>query len=296
MAKYTVEDSKDLDVLDFARQGYLHDGSSGTIRWLLGDRETGSVSWRVTGGALHLTYTETRLAGGRTDYSYPVPLTYTPATYGGERVWFTCLSCEKRVRKAYLPPWGRYFLCRGCHGLSYESRQTHWSARERALEKLCRLDRELKTLLPLGGRRWLKSYLEIKRLSKMLEGMPFEGMPFEGMPFEELPPLTDDPVKRHPGRPSKRELRERAQAQREAARGTETKRPRGRPKVKRSYTRRTPLTLSERKSDMEGYCMKCRDRREMKDPQPVTLSNGRPALQGTCPVCGTKVTRIVKAG
>ena len=54
--------------------------------------------------------------------------------------------------------------------------------------------------------------------------------------------------------------------------------------------------LSERKSDMEAYCVKCRDRRELKDPKPVTLSNGRPAIQGTCPVCATKLTRIVKAG
>ena len=25
----------------------------------------------------------------------------------------------------------------------------------------------------------------------------------------------------------------------------------------------------------------------------VTLKNGRPALQGTCPVCGTKLTKIL---
>lgn len=296
MAKCTVEDSWALDVLNFAKRGHLRNGVSGTSRRLRGDQETGSVSWRATGGALHLSYSLPSRDGDRTHCSYLVPLAYTPATYGGERVWFTCLSCEKRVRKLYLPPRGRYFLCRNCHGLSYETRQTHWSARERALEKLRRLDRELKTLLPLGSRRWLKTHLEIKRLTEMLEGMPFERMPFERMPFEELPPLTDDPVKPHPGRPSKRELRERAQAQREAARGPMVKRPRGRPKVKRSYTRRTPLLLSERKGDMEGYCVKCRDRREFKDPQPVTLSNGRPARQGTCPVCGAKMTLIVKAG
>ncbi len=46
---------------------------------------------------------------------------------------------------------------------------------------------------------------------------------------------------------------------------------------------------------MDAYCMKCRTKREMVDPEPVTLSNGRPALQAPCPVCGTKLTRIVKA-
>ncbi len=44
-----------------------------------------------------------------------------------------------------------------------------------------------------------------------------------------------------------------------------------------------------------AYCMKCRQKREMKNPKVVTLKNGRPAVQGVCPVCGTKVFRIGKA-
>ncbi len=46
---------------------------------------------------------------------------------------------------------------------------------------------------------------------------------------------------------------------------------------------------------MEGYCLKCRTKREMNNAQKVTLKNGRPATQGICPVCGTKITRIGKA-
>jgi hypothetical protein len=45
---------------------------------------------------------------------------------------------------------------------------------------------------------------------------------------------------------------------------------------------------------MEGYCLKCRTKRQMNNPTKVTLKNGRPATQGTCPVCGTKITRIGK--
>ena len=41
---------------------------------------------------------------------------------------------------------------------------------------------------------------------------------------------------------------------------------------------------------MQGYCMKCREKRDVKDAQPVTLKNGRPATQGSCSVCGTKIT------
>ena len=41
---------------------------------------------------------------------------------------------------------------------------------------------------------------------------------------------------------------------------------------------------------MAGYCMKCREKRELRDAQAVTLKNGREATQGSCAVCGTKVT------
>jgi len=46
---------------------------------------------------------------------------------------------------------------------------------------------------------------------------------------------------------------------------------------------------------MEAYCMKCRTKREIQSPNQVTLKNGRPATQGTCGTCGTKLFRIGKS-
>jgi len=46
---------------------------------------------------------------------------------------------------------------------------------------------------------------------------------------------------------------------------------------------------------MEAYCLKCREKREMQDPQEVTMKNGKPATSGTCPVCGTKMYKIGRA-
>ena len=43
-----------------------------------------------------------------------------------------------------------------------------------------------------------------------------------------------------------------------------------------------------------AYCMKCRKKVEMANPKQVTMKNGRPATQGTCPYCGTKVFKIGK--
>ena len=45
---------------------------------------------------------------------------------------------------------------------------------------------------------------------------------------------------------------------------------------------------------MEGYCVKRRKKREMKDTRSVTMKNGKPATQGVCPSCGTKIFRIGK--
>jgi uncharacterized Zn finger protein (UPF0148 family) len=60
--------------------------------------------------------------------------------------------------------------------------------------------------------------------------------------------------------------------------------------------RKFPGRGDTEESDMatEAYCLKCRDKRQMKDEKATTLKNGRPATQGTCPVCGTKMFRIGK--
>lgn len=46
---------------------------------------------------------------------------------------------------------------------------------------------------------------------------------------------------------------------------------------------------------MQAYCVKCRASKEVRNPQQITMKNGRPATQGTCPTCGTKMFRIGKA-
>ena len=46
---------------------------------------------------------------------------------------------------------------------------------------------------------------------------------------------------------------------------------------------------------MEAYCMKCKGEQTMSNPQQITMKNGRPATQGTCPKCGTKMFKIGKA-
>ncbi|MGD1996363.1 MAG: DUF5679 domain-containing protein [Anaerolineae bacterium] len=47
--------------------------------------------------------------------------------------------------------------------------------------------------------------------------------------------------------------------------------------------------------DFEGYCVKCRKRQTVKDGRVTETSKGRPMAKGTCPECGTTVTRFLSA-
>ena len=43
---------------------------------------------------------------------------------------------------------------------------------------------------------------------------------------------------------------------------------------------------------MEAYCVKCKQKREMKNPTEVTMKNGKKAVTGACSACGTKMFKI----
>ena len=43
---------------------------------------------------------------------------------------------------------------------------------------------------------------------------------------------------------------------------------------------------------VEGYCVKCKKKVEMKDPVVSKTKKGVPMTKGKCPVCGITVCRI----
>lgn len=128
----TTDGYQRLDIRDIHRERLLVSGSSGTSRWWRGERQTGSISWWTRSDdelvtALTLAYT---VAGE--SLWYQVPVAWTPCNYGGRRPWFRCpgKSCGRRVAVLYG---GKYFLCRHCHDLAYES--TRESPHSRYLRK-----------------------------------------------------------------------------------------------------------------------------------------------------------------
>jgi hypothetical protein len=44
---------------------------------------------------------------------------------------------------------------------------------------------------------------------------------------------------------------------------------------------------------MQGYCVKCKGKKEIKDGKEVVTKNGRRMMKGKCPTCGTTMCRIL---
>jgi len=43
----------------------------------------------------------------------------------------------------------------------------------------------------------------------------------------------------------------------------------------------------------EGYCVKCKAKKEISDGVEETMKNGRKAIKGKCPTCGTVMFKIL---
>lgn len=57
------------------------------------------------------------------DWRAALRLAATPCPFGGRRWWFLCPTCDQRRARLYRRP-GRFWECRVCAGMTYESRQS----------------------------------------------------------------------------------------------------------------------------------------------------------------------------
>ena len=56
----------------------------------------------------------------------------------------------------------------------------------------------------------------------------------------------------------------------------------------------SPQDFTSEEVNMQAYCVKCKKKVEVKNPKAITMKNKRPATQGVCSSCGTKVFKIGK--
>jgi hypothetical protein len=126
--KTTTDECNSVDVRYLHREGLLKSGHWFTLRWSRAGRETGSIRCTVSGNekAEKVIPTYRHRSGPSGEWKEvrePVPLSWTACNFGGERPWFNCpgAGCGRRVAVLYGP--GRYFLCRHCYDLRYESQR-----------------------------------------------------------------------------------------------------------------------------------------------------------------------------
>jgi hypothetical protein len=127
-----------LDIKALARGHYLFPFCSFEWVWRSKDRIQG-VTIRITmlDGILQLL-----LPTDPQQIRQDVRLTYSLGSTGGERPWFSCPACQRRVAVLYhahnLP-----FRCRQCHGLAYPSQyESKGRGHGRYHRLVNRLDRE----------------------------------------------------------------------------------------------------------------------------------------------------------
>jgi hypothetical protein len=135
--KTVVEACLSLDANRWAREAILRAGvhQTGSWRWVYQSGRECSLGYEVltldmARPLLRLTYSFT--GKDQTEsMGYHVGLTTTRPRFGGLRWWFLCpllvngRHCGRRVGKLYLPPGSKYFGCRHCHDLTYQSAQEH---------------------------------------------------------------------------------------------------------------------------------------------------------------------------
>ena len=146
--KNTVEDCRSLDTVRWTRDKLLEDGAVHAGGWRWTDASTGeeraSIGYEVNTAGPEPPYVRLhyKLTRSGEDLDYKVLLETTHPRLGGLRWWFICplvmnrRTCGRRVGKLYLPPGGRYFGCRHCYDLSYESSQASNSHMKRRLLRM----------------------------------------------------------------------------------------------------------------------------------------------------------------
>ncbi len=64
--------------------------------------------------------------------------------------------------------------------------------------------------------------------------------------------------------------------------------------VVRSIENRAGKNTYKGVSPLEAYCVKCKTKREVNNPEPVFTDAGQPATRGICSVCGANIYRMGK--
>jgi hypothetical protein len=119
-SKATIESQYKIDIRLIKKQRYLHPGATGILSWGSRGEESGSIGFAVETDRLVLNYRNRQNGGEWENIKDEIFFTWTPCNYGGNRQWFLCPACNRRVAVVYG---GKYYRCRHCHNLTYSSQR-----------------------------------------------------------------------------------------------------------------------------------------------------------------------------
>lgn len=116
----TIEETKRVDIRYMRHSGLLKPGYTGSLSWSRGGKPTGNINFICLQDYLQLHF-RYRFGNEGDWQSVEQKITFdrTPCHYGGERLWFLCPRCDRRVE--VLCSDGPLFLCRHCYKLPYRS-------------------------------------------------------------------------------------------------------------------------------------------------------------------------------
>jgi hypothetical protein len=144
--KTTTDECHGLDVRDLYRDSLLKPGGCFRSSWSRAGREMASIRGFVHRNQVVLSYRHRSGPSGEwEDVEEPILLAWTLCNFGGERPWFICpgvvngVPCGRRVAVLYGP--GKYFLCRHCYDLRYESQRENRG--HRALRRAQKIRQQL---------------------------------------------------------------------------------------------------------------------------------------------------------
>lgn len=138
--KATLEDLHKINIHSLQKKNLLKQpGSTGNLSWFSDREKVGSINFFVGEEYMVLLYSHSSYGGESQKVKEIVKFDWTPCNYGGERVWFLCPQCVKRVAVLYCSS-GR-FLCRHCSNLRYGSQNEVYidSMMRKARKIRCRL-------------------------------------------------------------------------------------------------------------------------------------------------------------
>jgi len=118
--RLTTSDALRLDVNTLNKSGVLVPGRNSTSTWTRGVEPIGAININAAEDSIALVYRSRTGARGWADHREWVRVSWERCGFGGQRPFFHCPVCTRRVLHLYGI--SRY-LCRHCHGLCYPSQR-----------------------------------------------------------------------------------------------------------------------------------------------------------------------------